>query len=329
MPQPTVLITGGAGFVGGHVVRRLLASGGTARGGTVRLLLHDRGVTVPDGAPTETVHGDLCDPDSLRGLCDGVDTLVHLAAQVGGDMERCLAVNVGGTEALLAEATRAGVRRIIQLGTAAVYGDGPHRGEAESVLPTAPVSPTSVTRLAAEKSVLAAGGLVLRPHLVYGEGDTWVIPSLVALLRRVPHWVNAGRARTSVIAVEDLAAAVAALVRSRAPLPSGRVLHANQPEPVRVRDLITTVTQALDLPLPRGEISTHRALELLDALGDPAGARRLSLLAVDHWYDGSALWRLTGTDPGPGFAARFAHHAPWYRAALAAAASTTKTRPAS
>ncbi|MFJ3933543.1 NAD-dependent epimerase/dehydratase family protein [Streptomyces sp. NPDC090029] len=317
MSQPTVLITGGAGFVGRHVVRRLLAPGATDPGATVRLLVHDRRVHVPAGAPVEVVRGDLCSPRSLRGLCDGVDTLVHLAAQVGGRMERCRAVNVGGTEALLAEAARAGVRRIVQLSTAAVYGDGPYRGEAESDLATAPVSPTSMTRLAAEERVRAAGGLVLRPHLVYGEGDTWVIPSLVALLRRVPHWVDGGRARTSMIAVDDLAEAVAALVRGHAPLPSGRVLHASHPEPVRVRDLVTTVSRALGLPLPRGEVTSRRALELLGARDDPSGARRLSLLSVDHWYDGSALWRLTGAGPGPGFAERFARHAPWYRAALA------------
>ncbi|MBA4866830.1 NAD-dependent epimerase/dehydratase family protein [Streptomyces sp. PSKA54] len=261
------------------------------------------------------------DAASLRGVCDGVDTLVHLAAQVGGDMERCRAVNVGGTEALLSEAARAGVRRIIHLSTAAVYGDGPHRWETETMLRTAPVSPTSITRLAAEESVLSAGGLVLRPHMVYGEGDTWVIPSLVAMLRRVPHWVNGGDARVSMIAVDDLADAIVALALHSARLPSGRVLHANHPAPVRVRDVITTVARALDLPLPQGSVSDSQALDLLSAPNDPTRARRLSLLAVDHWYESSALWKLTGADPGPGFPERFAPYAAWYRAAAAGTAA--------
>ncbi|MDX3244004.1 NAD(P)-dependent oxidoreductase [Streptomyces sp. ME18-1-4] len=318
MTRSTVLITGGAGFIGAHVVRRLLTAEGAAPGALVRLLVHDREVTVPAGAAaTQTVHGDLCDASSLRGVCDGVDTLVHLAAQVGADMERCRAVNVEGTRALLFEAARAGVRRIIHLSTAAVYGDGPHRGETESLLRPAPVSPTSITRLAAEESVLAAGGLVLRPHMVYGEGDTWVVPSLVAMLHRVPHWVDEGRARVSMIAVDDLADAVARLARLRA-LPAGRVLHANHPDPVRVRDVVGTVAGALRLPLPQGNVSHGGALDLLGARNDPARARRLSLLAVDHWYESSALWKLADADPGPGFPERFASYAAWYRAAMAA-----------
>lgn len=72
---------------------------------------------------------------SVRGLCDGVGAVLHLAARIGGTQEECRAVNVEGTRALLAEAERAGVRRIVQLGTAAVYRDGAHRGAVEGSSP--------------------------------------------------------------------------------------------------------------------------------------------------------------------------------------------------
>ncbi|MET9616076.1 NAD-dependent epimerase/dehydratase family protein [Kitasatospora indigofera] len=343
----TVLLTGGAGFTGGWTVgelRRALHRAGpeAERPSVLRVLTHRR--PVPDGTGTATgapprpehVHGDLTDPASLRGLCDGVDTVLHLAVRVGEDEEEAHAVNVEGTRNLLAEAARAGVRRIVQLGTAAVYRDGAHRGAAEGELETGPVSVTSRTRLAGERLVLAAGGTVLRPHLVYGAGDTWFVPALAQLVRGLPHWVEGGRARLSLVAVDDLARALAALAVGPGPAhpagpaaeapdpaawPAGRVLHASHPVPVTARELVGTVAAALGLPLPEGDITMAEALELLGG-ATPVRERRLSLLAVDHWYDSSRLWALAGCDPGPGFAARFADHAPWYRAALGGGAAS-------
>ncbi|MBW5487071.1 NAD-dependent epimerase/dehydratase family protein, partial [Streptomyces bambusae] len=162
-------------------------------------------------AGVEVVRGDLARGESLTGVCEGVTTLVHLAARIGGTEAECRAVNVEGTRALLAEARRAGVDRIVQVGTAAVYRDGAHRGAAEGELVEDPGSVTSVTRLEGERLVLAAGGTVLRPHLVYGRGDQWVVPSLLGLLARLPYWVDGGRARMSMVSVDALAGAVAGL----------------------------------------------------------------------------------------------------------------------
>ncbi|GAA2142800.1 hypothetical protein GCM10009760_28370 [Kitasatospora kazusensis] len=264
--------------------------------------------------PVEVVHGDLGDAASLRGICTGVDTVVHLASLIGGDAESCHRVNVLGTGALLAEAQRAGVRRIVQLSTTAVYRDGVHRGATESALPLEPGSVTSRTRLQAERLVLAAGGTVVRPHLVYGRGDTWVIPAVAELLGRMPHWIDGGRARVSMIAVDDLARALAALVLGPPSPGGGQVYHACHPEPVRVRDLLTLVSGQLGLPLPSGDLPYEQAVARLVASEGAHWARRLSLLGVDHWYESSRLWQRTGCDPGPGLAGRFADHAPWYRA---------------
>ncbi|MFC9329647.1 NAD-dependent epimerase/dehydratase family protein [Kitasatospora sp. NPDC057015] len=343
----TVLLTGGAGFAGGWTVgeihralHREYAAGGPAP--VLRVLTHRRPVPTPSGpdaAPRlEPADGDLTDPASLRGLCEGVDTVVHLAARVGEDEEQARAVNVEGTRNLLAEARRAGVDRILQLGTAAVYRDGAHSGAAEGELVTGPVSVTSRSRLAGEELVLAAGGTVLRPHLVYGEGDLWFVPALAQLMRRLPHWVEGGRARISLVSVDDLARVVAALAvrpgpdlrasvgRGRRPgaeagrqawpaPPAGRVLHASHPVPVTARDLVTRVAAALELPLPEGDVDLAGAVALMGGPA-PVWERRISLLGVDHWYDSSRLWALAGCEPGPGFAARFADHASWYRSAL-------------
>lgn len=320
-----LLITGATGFVGSAVLRQLAAGeyllGAVASGGrtaaappAVRLLARSIPADRSAAPAGEWRAADLDDPASLRGCCDGVDTVLHLASRIGGDRELCRRTNVLGTEALLAEAGRAGVRRIVYLSTAAVYGDGPHRGQAERGLVPCPVSATSSTRLAAEAPVLARGGTVVRPHLVHGPGDRWVLPGIVDLVRRVRAWPEGGRARTSMIAVEDLGRALLALALAPDAPAAGEVLHAVHPEPVRVRELISQVCSMLGVPLPEVELTEAQLQAALTATGSSPGDRRPALLCRDRWYDGTELWRRTGLTPGPGFAARLAEHAAGYRA---------------
>ncbi|MEU4093296.1 NAD-dependent epimerase/dehydratase family protein [Streptomyces sp. NPDC026673] len=305
----TVLLTGAAGFTGGAVHRRL-----RTRGVELRLLVHRR-PPAPDPR-ARLVRGDLTRPGTLRGVCDGVDTLLHLACAVDEDDPRaCDLVNDRGTAALVAEARRAGVRRIVHLSTAAVYGDGPHSGAAEDDLVPAPVSAVSRSRLAGERAVRAAGGVVLRPMFVYGPGDRWLVPHLARTLTALPVTVDGGRARLSLVAVEDLAAAVAALAAADwEPVPGGEVHHVGHPEPVSVRDLAAALTEHLGVPAAQADITYAEARELLG--GRPRALRHLALFGRDHHYDSTGIWRRTGHTPGD-FATRFAAAAPWYRAHLA------------
>jgi nucleoside-diphosphate-sugar epimerase len=146
-----------------------------------------------------------------------------------------------------------------------------------------------------------------------------VVPALVDALRRIPHWVEGAGNRVSLVAVDDLAEAItrlALLGRDPDPRLAGRVLHASHPQPLVMREVLTHLATALEIPLPHGEISADEALSLLGAADDPVWRRKLSLLSVDHWYDNSLLWSITGCPPGPGFARRLAEYAPWYRARL-------------
>ncbi|UUU30232.1 NAD-dependent epimerase/dehydratase family protein [Streptomyces sp. CA-210063] len=314
MTSQRILVTGGAGFVGSHVVEHLLAV--TPHCPALRVLVHHRAPAHLAGAPAgrgvEIVRGSLSDPAGLHGICDGVTTVLHLAARIGGTEEECRLVNTEGTRALLAEAKRAGVGNFIQLGTAAVYGNGPHRGAAEGMLDESPTSPTSVTRLAGERLVVAAGGTVLRPYLIYGDGDTWLIPALVGLIRRVPRWPAGGRARLSLVSVDSLAAAIAELALLPR-LPTGQVLHASHPEPVTVRDLITTVARHLEIPEHQGEFAADEAAERLGAPDDPLIRRQLAMLTTDRWYNSDRFWKAVSTDPGPSFENAFVRYSPWYR----------------
>ncbi|MFI6661484.1 NAD-dependent epimerase/dehydratase family protein [Streptomyces sp. NPDC050523] len=210
--------------------------------------------------------------------------------------------------------TLSGPGYLMQLGTAAVYGDGPHVGRGEGEVLPRPTSATSRSRLAGEQLVLAAGGTVVRPYLVYDRGDTWVVPALMQFLSRFPYWIDEGRPRISLVAADDLAAAIVALAVRPGLLPAGQVLHGSHPVPVRVRDLVTEVAAGLGLGLPERSLTWEEASA---RIGVRAG-RSMRMLSADHWFTSSRLWALSGCPAGPGFPVRFAQYVPWYRSALTA-----------
>ncbi|WP_284581820.1 NAD(P)-dependent oxidoreductase [Streptomyces sp. 2P-4] len=306
----TVLVTGATGFIGSKVLRRLLGARRAGQG--LDVVVAGRSASAPGVASRRA---DLSDPESLRGLARGVDVLVHLAALVAGDEAACDAVNRHGTAALVAEAERAGVRRIVHLSTAAVYGAGPHRGITENGVAPAPLSPASRSRLAGEEAVLAAGGTVLRPGLVTGVGDRWVVPALADLLALVPARWDSGRGLLSMVDAEDLARLIAALVLAPDPVPAG-VHHASHPTPVRNGDLMARLSELDILPAAPTDWSWQECLERLRSGPGGVSERQFALLATDHWYRSDGIWIAAGAAAGPGPLARLAAAAPWYRAHL-------------
>ncbi|MFD5103293.1 NAD-dependent epimerase/dehydratase family protein [Streptomyces albidochromogenes] len=308
-----LLVLGGTGFIGGAVVRELLRPGsGGAPPPELRVLARR---PLPDwmtSAGARRIPADLTDPDGLRGVCEGVGTVLHLASYVGRDPALCTAVNDLGTRAVAREADAAGAR-VLYVSTASVYGGGPHRGVTEEQLVPAPVSAASASRLRAEETVLTRGGVVLRPHLVHGPGDKWFVPLLYRLLRKVPVWPEAGGSRSSLVAVRDLARVVAALSRSDWAADRGTVYHVNHPRPVTLRAMVTQVCRGLDVPLPGSDLPRAAHRELAARVLPGLSAHQHALLTEDHWYESSRIWRRLGIEPGPGFAAGLVAGLPWYR----------------
>ncbi|MGI5375559.1 NAD-dependent epimerase/dehydratase family protein [Streptomyces sp. CA-251387] len=312
--SPRILVTGSSGFIGGHVVAALRESGGVTPS-RVRLLLRDparvpAGGGLADGAPAvDVVRADLAEPATLRGVFDGIDVVLHCASYVGDDERRTETVNGHGTRALVEEATRAGVARVVYVSTAAVYGRGPFTDAPVGGLAHAPASPTSRSRAAAERHVLDAGGVVLRPHLVFGAGDRWVVPGLAALMGVLSAGLKDCTARHSVVDVRALGRAVVAAGLSERELAGAH--HVNHPDPVEGSQLLDTVADRLGLCLPGAPLDVDEARTRF--AGKPRVLHHLGMLAVDHWFTDGGFWARVGADPGVGFARGLAQQAVWYR----------------
>jgi nucleoside-diphosphate-sugar epimerase len=181
-----ILVSGGTGFVGRHLVDAL-----HARGEAVRVL--SRSASLPPGwRDVELAHGDLADPSSLDRALVGVDTVVHLAARLpapGDDPDRLFALNVQGTAALASAARSAGVARFLHVSSGGVYGDGATGAPHRETDPPNPGNAYERSKLAAEdalRDALAGSTLthaILRPAGIYGAGR----PATAAFLDEVRH----------------------------------------------------------------------------------------------------------------------------------------------
>jgi dTDP-L-rhamnose 4-epimerase len=166
-----VLVTGGAGFIGSHVVAAL-----TAAGHSVRVLdallpaVHAPGVepVLPDGVPL--VAGDIRDRSTVTDALRGVDAVLHQASMVGlgvdtDDLPRYASCNDLGTAVLLAAMAAVGVRRLVLASSMVVYGEGSYRCARHGTVPAAPREPAALAAGQFEPPCPRCGA-ALSPELV-------------------------------------------------------------------------------------------------------------------------------------------------------------------
>jgi len=313
------LVTGGGGFLGGYIVEALLARGDRvrsfARGEYPQLTA--QGV--------EVVRGDLRDSAALGAACEGVDCVFHCAALpgVGMDRDAYRSVNQTGTELLLSNARRSGVKRLVYTSSPSVVFAGNDQCGIDESAPyhfgwmEANRAYYSSTKACAEQAVLAANGeglrtCALRPHLVWGPGDTQLVPRLLARaragrLRRVGDGTNL----VDITYVENAAEAhlkAADALGSSASDAGGRAYFISQGEPVNCWDWIDEVLGLADLPPVTKSMPAATARRIgslcefayrsLRLQGEPPMTRFLAAqLSTSHWFDISAARRVLGYLP--------------------------------
>ncbi|MBW2290430.1 MAG: NAD-dependent epimerase/dehydratase family protein, partial [Deltaproteobacteria bacterium] len=185
-PQPRglQLVTGGSGYLGSDLVRRLVA-----RGAEVRVFdLVDADDRPPD---VDFQQGDIRDAAAVARACDGVDAIFHNVAQVPLVRDRAMlqSVNTRGTERLLEAALAAGVRKVIHTSSSAVYGVPSELPVTEATPPT-PAEPYGAAKYAAEGicAEFATRGLdvsIIRPRTIVGSGRLGIFQILF-------EWISQG-----------------------------------------------------------------------------------------------------------------------------------------
>lgn len=312
-----VLVTGGGGFLGKHIVELLLA-----RGHEVTSIARSDYPELRElGA--QTIRGDLGDKDTVMAAAVGHDAIIHTAAKVGmwGDHQDFIRVNVGGTQNLLDACAEHGIERFVFTSSPSVTFDGGHAENAgqDTPYPATFMASYPETKAAAEQLVLAANSPTLRttslrPHLIWGPGDPHLIPRLIDRAKKGRlRIVGDGQNKVDITFVDNAARAhvdaLDALDRpDDQPNPRGKAYFISNDEPVMLWPWINGLLEELEIKPVKKRLSHNFAYQLgstmeqawrmLNLKGEPLMTRFIAgQLATSHWYDMTPARRDLGYDP--------------------------------
>jgi 2-alkyl-3-oxoalkanoate reductase len=297
------------------VVSRVLVTGATSLmvRRTAEALL-ERGDEVvclqrrPSDLDTTQVLGDVRDPDAVHRAIDGCDAVIHAAAKVGvvGEWEEYRSINVDGTANVVAAARAAGVGRFVHVSTPSVSHDG------HSLVGAAADPPVTGRRGAwyaeskamAERMVLGASSdafpvVAIRPHLVWGPGDTQLVGRIVERARagRLA-LVGDGAALVDTTYVDNAVTALVAALDAVGPdaACTGKAYVIANGEPRPIRELILGICRAAGVEVtPRRvplRVATtvgglvEKAWKVKGGDDEPPLTRFLAeQLGTAHWFD--------------------------------------------
>jgi nucleoside-diphosphate-sugar epimerase len=290
-----VLVTGASGMLG-----RATATALGERGDEVTVLQRR-----PAGLPCREVLGDVADGASVARAVDGQDAVLHLAAKVDvtGRWAEYARANIAGTRTVVEACRRAGVGRLVHVSSPSVA----HGGAALVGVGAGTADPARArghyarSKAVAEHAALAADSaslavLAIRPHLVWGPGDTQLVGRIVERARtgRLPV-IGSGAALIDTTYVDNAADALVAAVDACGPV-HGEALVVSNGEPRPVAEVITLLCRAAGAPAPRRRVpypiawAAGAAVEgvwtATQRRDTPPLTRFLAeQLATAHWFD--------------------------------------------
>ena len=285
--HPLVALTGATGFIGQYLLREL-----PKRGYRLRVLLR-RPSSVPIAAASAVV-GDLARPVNMAAALADVDAVIHSAgiahAMSGVPEDDYRLLNTEATIGLARAAQRAGAKRFVFLSSIRAQSGPAAEQVLTEDLPPQPTDAYGRSKLAAEQGLaeLDVDWVALRLVLVYGAGVKGNMAQLLRLARsRYPLPLGALDARRSLLSLDNLVAAVDAVLAAPAPL--RRPLIVADPEPLTIPEMIAAVRRGLGrrpglIPVPRSLLEAALRLtgreEIYQRLAgslvaDPAALMRL------------------------------------------------------
>lgn len=297
-----IVVTGGTGVVGSAAVRALRAQGDhvvSLQRGEAPPWMSDLGV--------EVVRGDVTDADAVARAAVGADGVIHAAARVEitGPWAEFERVNVHGTRTVLDTARACGVRRVVVVSSPSVAHAGRALVGAAAEPADAQRARGSYSRSKAMAETLAldcdAEGFAVaavRPHLVWGVGDTQLTARIIARARagRLVI-VGSGAALIDTTYIDNAGTALAAaLARAGDADVRGRAFVVSNGEPRTVTEMLTRIARAAGAPEPRRHVpypvaraaglALESVWERTDRAGEPPITAFLAeQLATAHWFD--------------------------------------------
>ncbi|HMV67180.1 MAG TPA: NAD-dependent epimerase/dehydratase family protein [Myxococcota bacterium] len=311
-----ILITGGAGFVGRHLVDALADRGDQVTCVDLRAKPWRDDVTFAEA--------DIRDAERIAALCEGQDVVIHNASLV--HTKRNLVgqvwdVNLGGARNVVAGCRAHGVRKLVYISSASAVYEGRDIENGDERMPYSSVSqaPYADSKIAAEKELLGLSGpdlavVSLRPHVIFGPHDQRFLPAILkrAADGRLRYKVGFGRWLSDFTYIDNLTGAVLAAVdrlEPGSPL-SGQAYFITNGEPMGFWEFVSAVLKELDLPPIRftipytvayGAAAVSETLETLRGgeLGREDNLSRFSIkyLCTHHYFNIDKARRDLGYEP--------------------------------
>ncbi len=296
-------MTGASSLIGVGISRALIERGDAV------VCLQRHPLVISEGLDgIEQAPGDVRDAGVVRRAAEGCDAVIHLAAKVGvvGTWDDYLSVNVHGTGNVLNAARSSGIRRVVHVSSPSVaHGGEPivGAGAEPPVMGRRRAHYAESKAMAENLAVAAASGemgvVVVRPHLVWGPGDTQLVGRIVERARagRLA-LVGGGRALVDTTYIDNAVSALRAALDAVSPQArcSGRAYVIANGEPRPIRDLVAGICAAAGVEFAPREVSlrvasrlgsiVERAWPLIHPGGEPPLTRFLAeQLGTAHWFD--------------------------------------------
>jgi nucleoside-diphosphate-sugar epimerase len=322
-----ILVTGGSGFIGNHLVERLLQKGfevvAPVRPGRIQAL--------PSHGRLEVIETDLLNPDRIRYLVKNVDVVYHLASIRGSgwsfDDVSVRQVNVDMTRNLLAASRAENVKHFIYISSVSVFGH-PSGGPIHENSPFVPITRYGRSKLESEQLLRKNAGrlcaTIVRPVITYGPGDTWGMPTkLIRLINSGKYLtVGNGKNRIHLIYIEDLIDGLMLVMEKRTTGVRDYILAGS--EPVEINRLVQIIAAVLQRKIPRIHVPIFFALscgflmeetyKLFHAKQEPfLTCDKVDIMNRDRFFDSGRAGRELGFAPEVNYENGIRKTADWLR----------------